>query len=257
LLVDQLDKLSADHRVFARQGLNFFQARCDVAVAARRRPRRLCARAALFPLCLAVEAPPLRRPPKAPEDGLQVLPWGAALAMAFVVSVLYLRPPTAWLRQGVVHVAPDGFDGRLGQSRRYALRSIQRAADLAGPGETILVWPGVYPEEIHLRRGGRPGQPVVLRAASPGRAVIRGGVIRGVGGLGASLWIEAPWVEVHDLRFDFGQKAAIQLWDTHHVLLQGNCFEGAAGAIQTSPHLRAPSQVRERHNVSHASMPGP
>jgi hypothetical protein len=172
--------------------------------------------------------------------------------MAFVVSVLYLRPPTAWLRQGVVHVAPDGFDGRLGQSRRYALRSIQRAADLAGPGETILVWPGVYPEEIHLRRGGRPGQPVVLRAASPGRAVITGEV-----GQGASLWIEAPWVEVHDLRFDFGQKAAIQLWDTHHVLLQGNRFEGAAGAIQASPHLRAPSQVRERHNVSHASMPGP
>ena len=173
--------------------------------------------------------------------------------MALVVSVLYLRPPTAWLRQGVVHVAPDGFDGRLGQSRRYALRSIQRAADLAGPGETILVWPGVYPEEIHLRRGGRPGQPVVLRAASPGRAVITG-----AGGQGASLWIEAPWVEVHDLRFDFGLKAAaIQLWDTHHVLLEGNRFEGAAGAIQDSPHLRAPSQVRERHNVSHASMPGP
>ena len=93
---------------------------------------------------------------------------------------------------------------------------------------------------------------MVLRAASPGRALIKGAT-----GQGASLWIEAPWVEVHDLRFDFAQQPAIQLWDTHHVLLEGNRFEGAAGAIQDSPHLRAPSQVRERHNVSHASMPGP
>ena len=194
----------------------------------------------------------MHRPPTVPDEGPQVLPWGVALALALGVSVLYLRPPTAWLRQGVVHVAPDGFDGRLGQSRRYALATIQRAADLAGPGETILVWPGVYPEAIHLRRGGRPGQPVVLRAASPGRAVIKGAA-----GQGARLWIEAPWVEVHDLRFDFGQKPAIQLWDAHHVLLEGNRFEGAAGAIQASPHLRPPTQVREHHIVSDPWMPAP
>jgi hypothetical protein len=264
---------------------------------------------------------------------------GVALALAVSVSVLYLRPPTDGLRHGVVHVAPDGFDGWLGQSRRHALRTIQRAADLAGPGETILVWPGVYAEEIHLRRGGRPGQPLVLRSALPGRAVITGAAGAEVpaawqwhslgGGLYAtavawrvdglrvdgvaayrsrskqhlrqicarpgawpafsstpsrlvlclprggppraerlqvhrampqrrrsgghqvaSLWIEAPWVEVRDLRFDFAVMAAIQLWHTHHVRLEGNSFEGADVAINDSPSVVLPNQVVVSRNFS-------
>ena len=47
----------------------------------------------------------------------------------------------------------------------------------------------------------------------------------------ASLWIEAPWVEVRDLRFDFAVMAAIQLWHTHNVRLEGNSFEGADVAV--------------------------
>jgi hypothetical protein len=279
------------------------------------------------------------RPPAAPGDGLQALYRGVALALAALLSLLYMRPPTAGLRQGVVHVAPDGFDGWLGQSRRYALRTIQRAADLAGPGETILVWPGVYPEDIHLRHGGRPGQPLVLRAAVPGRAVITGAAgpevpgswqwhplgghlyatpvawrvdglrvdgvaayhspsevhlrqicaragawpafasspsrlvlclpggaplrasrlqvhrpmplrLRAGGHQVASLWIEAPWVEVRDLRFDFAVMAAIQLWHTHHVRLEGNSFEGADVAVNDSPSVVLPHQVVVSRNVS-------
>jgi hypothetical protein len=262
-----------------------------------------------------------------------------ALALAVLVSALYLRPPTDGLRRGVVHVAPDGFDGWLGQSRPYALRTIQRAADLAGPGETILVWPGVYAEDIHLRRGGRAGQPLVLRAALPGRAVITGAAAAEVPGawrwrsLGgrlyatavswrvdglrvdgvtayhspstdhlrqicaragawpafssspsrlvlclprggppraerlqvrrpmplrrrsgghqvASLWIEAPWVEVRDLRFDFAVMAAIQLWHTHHVRVEGNSFEGADVAVNDSPSVVLPGQVVVQRNFS-------
>ena len=275
----------------------------------------------------------------AQDDGLQAVSRGVALAVAVLVSVVYLRPPTDWLRDGVVHVAPDGFDGWLGQSRRHALRTIQRAADLAGPGETILVWPGVYAEDIHLRRGGRPGQPLVLRAALPGQAVITGAAGAGVPGawrwrsLGgglyatavawrvdglrvdgvmayrspskdhlrqicaragawpafnsspsrlvlclprggppraerlqvhrampqrrrsgghqvASLWIEAPWVEVRDLRFDFAVMAAIQLWHTHHVRLEGNSFEGADVAVNDSPSVVLPDQVVVSRNFS-------
>ncbi|MCX5953257.1 MAG: hypothetical protein NTZ40_07150 [Cyanobacteria bacterium] len=272
-------------------------------------------------------------------DGLQGLSRGIALAVAVLVSVLYLRPPTDGLRRGVVHVAPDGFDGWLGQSRRHALRTIQRAADLAGPGETILVWPGVYAEDIHLRRGGRPGQPLVMRAAVPGQAVITGaagaevpgawrwrslggglyatavawrvdglrvdGVMayrspstdhlrqicaragawpafsssrsrlvlclprggppraerlqvrrpmplrrRSGGHQMASLWIEAPWVEVRDLRFDFAVMAAIQLWHTHHVRVEGNSFEGADVAVNDSPSVALPGQVVVERNFS-------
>ena len=262
-----------------------------------------------------------------------------AAVLALLSTLHYLQPPSGWLRRGVVHVAPNGFDGFLGQSRRWAVRTIQRAAELAEPGETILVWPGIYREEVHLRRGGRPGQPLVLRAAVPGRAVISGGAEsavmaswrwrspgghlwstpvdwrvdglrwRGVaayrslslphlrricaragawpafhstarrlwlclpdgarprleglevrrpmplrqrsgGHQVASLWIEAPHVEVRDLRFDFVVMAAIQLWDTRDVRLEGNQFVDADVAINDNPSLHWPRAITVRHNFS-------
>lgn len=268
---------------------------------------------------------------------------GTGLAVASVALVAaclaYVQPPTGWLRRGVIHVAPQGFDGFVGHSRRFAVRTIQRAADLAEPGETILIWPGIYREDVFLRRGGRPGRPLVIRAALPGQAVISGGADpaitaswrwqpRGaqlwstpardaVGGLRwdgvmafrsgalpqlrkicsrpgawpaftfsdgelwlclprgerpdtgrvevtrpmprrtrsgghqvASLWIEAPHVEVRDLRFDFAVMAAIQLWNTHHVRIEGNHFEGADVAINGNPSLHPLRQIRVSRNFS-------
>ncbi len=268
---------------------------------------------------------------------------GAGLAVACAALVgaclVYVQPPTGWLRRGVLHVAPHGLDGFVGHSRRFAVRTIQRAADLAEPGETILIWPGIYREEVFLRRGGRPGRPLVIRAALPGQAVISGGadptitaswrwqargdhlwstpVREAVDGLRwdgvmafrsgalrhlrqicsrpgawpaftfsngeiwlclprgerpeqgrvevtrpmpprtqsgghqvASLWIEAPHVEVRDLRFDFAVMAAIQLWNTHHVLIDGNHFEGADVAINGNPSLLPLRQIRVSRNLS-------
>ncbi|WP_254952307.1 MULTISPECIES: right-handed parallel beta-helix repeat-containing protein [unclassified Cyanobium] len=101
--------------------------------------------------------------------------WTIAWCLAALTAgVVYLQPPTPWMRRGVVHVAPDGFDGWLGGDRRLAVRTIQRGLDLARAGETVLVWPGVYRESLRLRHGGRAGRPLILRAAVPGQAVISG-----------------------------------------------------------------------------------
>lgn len=276
--------------------------------------------------------------PRPPGFRLGLGGWLAAV-LALLSTLHYLQLPSGWLRRGVVHVAPDGFDGFLGPSRRFAVRTLQRAAEIAEPGETILVWPGIYREEVHLRRGGRPGQPLVLRAAVPGQAVISGAAEpavlaswrwRSLGGhlwstpVGwrvdglrwrgvaayrslslphlrricgragawpafhangralwlclpdgarprrealevrrpmplrqrsgghqvASLWIEAPHVEVRDLRFDFVVMAAIQLWDTWDVRLEGNQFVDADVAINDNPSLRWPRAITVRHNFS-------
>jgi len=262
-----------------------------------------------------------------------------AALLALSATVNYLQPPSSWLRRGVVHVAPDGFDGFVGQSRRFAVRTIQRAAQIAEPGETILIWPGIYRESVRLKRGGLPGRPLVLRAAMPGQAVISGGADPGVmgewhwradgpriwstavawrvqglrwngltafhsgslkhlrricarpgawpafssderrlwlclpggevprpdrlevrrpmpvrtrsgGHQVASLWIEAPYVEVRDLRFDFVVMAAIQLWHADHVLIEGNQFSSADVAINDNASLRSPQAIRIRHNLS-------
>jgi hypothetical protein len=263
----------------------------------------------------------------------------AAAALALIATLSYIGCPSGWLRRGVVHVAPDGWDGFPGASRRFAVRSLQRAADLAESGDTILLWPGLWRETVHLRRGGRPGRPLVLRAALPGRAVISGAAepaaqaawrwqplgaslwttpvswrvdglrwrgvaayrsrslphlrricgrpgawpafhsspqrlwlclpdgqtprlealevrrpmprrLRSGGHQVASLWIEAPHVEVRDLRFDFVVMAAIQLWNTHDVRLEGNHFVDADVAINDNPSLHGPRQVTVRHNFS-------
>jgi len=262
-----------------------------------------------------------------------------AAVLALSATVNYLQPPSGWLRHGVVHVAPDGFDGFLGQSRRLAVRTIQRATWIAEPGETILIWPGIYRESVRLKRGGLPGRPLVLRGAVPGQAVISGGADPGVmrswqwrpvgprlwstavdwrvpglrwngiaafrsrslqqlrslcarpgawpafssqehqlwlclpggemprpeqlevrrpmpvrtrsgGHQVASLWIEAPYVEVRDLRFDFVVMAAIQLWHADHVLIENNHFDSADVAINDNASLRPPQAIRIRHNLS-------
>ncbi|MFN9624509.1 MAG: hypothetical protein ACK587_17015 [Cyanobacteriota bacterium] len=279
-------------------------------------------------------------PPRPRRAGWWPGPGGlAATALALISTLHYLGVPGGAPIRGVVHVAPEGWDGFSGASRRLAVRSLQRAADLAEPGTTILLWPGVWRESVHLRRGGRPGRPLVLRAALPGKAVISGAAEPGVmaawrwqplggtlwttpvawrvdglrwrgvaayrsrslaqlrricgrpgawpafastanrlwlclpdgqrprleglqvrrpmprrlssgGHQVASLWIEAPHVVVRDLRFDFAVMAAIQLWNTHDVLLEGNHFADADVAINDNPSLQTPSRITVRRNFS-------
>ena len=50
-------------------------------------------------------------------------------------------------------------------------RTILRAAEMAGPGDTVLVFSGIYRERVAPARGGLPGAPVVYMA-SPGEKVI-------------------------------------------------------------------------------------
>jgi hypothetical protein len=67
----------------------------------------------------------------------------------------------------------------------------------------------------------------------------------------ASLWVEAPHVEIRDLSFDFPVTAAIQLWNTSHVRIVGNLFSGADVAIKQSSGLRPVKDVLVEHNLSH------
>jgi len=42
------------------------------------------------------------------------------------------------------YVSPDGSDDSDGKSRRTAFASMQKAADIVQPGETVLINKGVY-----------------------------------------------------------------------------------------------------------------
>jgi len=65
--------------------------------------------------------------------------------------------------------APNG-DG----TRERPFRKIQQAADVAMPGDEIIVAPGVYHEEVSPVNAGTERAPIVYRSAVPRGAVITG-----------------------------------------------------------------------------------
>jgi len=66
--------------------------------------------------------------------------------------------------------ADDGADG----TEAAPFRTISAAAPVAGPGDIVRVFPGVYRERVSPARGGEEGRPVVYEAAEFGKAIIKG-----------------------------------------------------------------------------------
>ena len=98
----------------------------------------------------------------------------ALLAPVVVAALALWNPSLVWFREGVIYVSPQGSNWHSGRSPGSAVASIQRAADMVAPGETILILPGVYREEVRVRRSGTPDQPVVFKAVHPGSVTISG-----------------------------------------------------------------------------------
>lgn len=80
----------------------------------------------------------------------------SALAVACVAAVLHGKTIT---------VSVDGNGD---------FKTISAAAEVAGPGDVVLVSPGVYREEIRVAVGGKAKAPVVFRSATEKAAVIKG-----------------------------------------------------------------------------------
>ncbi len=75
------------------------------------------------------------------------------------------------------HVATSGNDAHPG-NRVRPFRTIQRAADLAQPGDVVTVHAGVYRERVNPPRGGDSDQKRIVYRAAPGETVeIKGSVV--------------------------------------------------------------------------------
>ena len=69
-----------------------------------------------------------------------------------------------------IHVATTGKDSSPG-SQTAPLRTIQRAVDLAQPGDVVTVHEGVYREHINPPRGGESDAKRIVYQAAPGEKV--------------------------------------------------------------------------------------
>ena len=103
-------------------------------------------------------------------------------ANLLVVATLLLAP----LHAADLHVALSGDDTHPGTAAA-PLRTIQRAANLAQPGDVITVHAGVYRESINPPRGGESDARRIVYQAAPGDKVeVKGSeVVKG-------------WVKVQD-----------------------------------------------------------
>jgi hypothetical protein len=104
------------------------------------------------------------------------------LRMAAVAAMLlaFVSEGTAWAEAGSTRreLVVDGraagaSDSNPGTAKK-PLATIDAAAQLARPGDTVLVRPGVYREWVRPARGGELDKPIVYRAADPGTVTVKG-----------------------------------------------------------------------------------
>ena len=91
------------------------------------------------------------------------------LALIPALALTLALPPAGAAPARTLCVTPSGSDP--GGSCDLSRATIQRAVDLAGPGDTVLVYPGTY-AGARLTTSGRPAAPITLRAATAGTAAV-------------------------------------------------------------------------------------
>lgn len=82
-------------------------------------------------------------------------------SLVLLVGLFLLGYPTSSVKAEEYAVSPDGSP-----------YSIQKAMDLAGPGDTVTLADGVYTTPIVTARGGEEGDPITIKGG-PG-AIISG-----------------------------------------------------------------------------------
>lgn len=70
-------------------------------------------------------------------------------------------------------MSPSGLDRNEGTCAS-PWRTLQKALDAARPGQIVVVRAGTYRERLLASHGGRPREPITLRAAAGERVVVRG-----------------------------------------------------------------------------------
>ncbi|HTL58584.1 MAG TPA: right-handed parallel beta-helix repeat-containing protein [Candidatus Limnocylindrales bacterium] len=122
-----------------------------------------------------------------------------------------------------LYVAIQGSDSNPGSSVQ-PLRTVTRAYNLAKPGDTILVKPGVYTDYsrgwgLHLGKSGSASSPIVLRAQPRGGAVLDG---RNAADRNVGIYIDGNYNVVDGFEIRNGTKGGITIWGNENQILHCN-----------------------------------
>ena len=149
-------------------------------------------------------------------------------ATATRVLRLTVRRPGA---PGARYVAPDGDDGAPG-TRERPWRTVQHAAESAGPGETVYLVPGTYDEEVVVDRSGAAEAPITFAAHPPAEPSAEGAT--------AEALIKGPFILAEGTSYiclDGLTIRGFSVWgvdltgDNHHIELTNLHVQGGEAGI--------------------------
>ena len=100
------------------------------------------------------------------------------VCVALVLASLSFLPASAAVSEAMdsgkhYYVSPDGSDSNAGVLADEAFATIQKALDLAMPGDTVHLQPGTYRQDFETVLAGTAAAPITV--TGPKEAVVRGG----------------------------------------------------------------------------------
>jgi hypothetical protein len=139
----------------------------------------------------------------------------------------------------VDQAAPGAADTNPG-TEEAPLRTVQRAADLVEPGDTIFVMAGDYKERIKITTSGEEGQPIILQAM-PRRSVVVDGFD-----------LQASYIHVVGFEITAEKPAtAIQLGGSHCQILDNAIHHMMVGVAGTTGQPDPNGNTRDYSTVTH------
>lgn len=143
-----------------------------------------------------------------------------ALSLGFYAA--FFSAPRAEAASIYIYVDPDsGSDSSIGRIDS-PVRSIERALDLAGPGEKVRLTSGVYREDVITIRGGTSSLPITIEAAPGAQPVIDGGGFR-TGPQILHSYIVFRGIEVKNMRF------GMRIEGARNVVVRDSVIHGVGG----------------------------
>jgi parallel beta-helix repeat protein len=128
--------------------------------------------------------------------------------------------------------------------------SIAPAAKAAQPGQTVLVSPGTYAEQVSPARSGTAGSPITFLAGTGGQVVVTGGAT----GSGFKL-SSRSWITVAGFTVEGSPGNGINLTTGSHLTITGNDVSGAgqpvSGYTKRGIYLSAVTDSVVSGNVTH------
>jgi len=138
---------------------------------------------------------------------------GRTRCVPILLFLCMLLPAASVVHAATYYVAGNGSDSAGGTSMETAFKTIQRAVNAAGAGDTVLIRGGTYREEVVLQSGGgQPGNYVTIRNYRDEIAVIKGSdLVTGWVQHDGAIWKKTGWqVNSQQVFADFDERKPVR-----------------------------------------------